>query len=69
MKSMDLVVVATYRSTANAQIAKGLLDAEGIESIVRADNAGGMYPALTGAELLVKIGDAQRATEVLRQHQ
>ena len=42
MKSSDLVVVATFRSTPDAQIAKGILDEAGIESMIRADNAGGM---------------------------
>ena len=69
MKSSDLVVVATFRSTPDAQIAKGILDEAGIESMIRADNAGGMYPAISGAELLVRTEDVQTATEALnRRH-
>ena len=69
MKSSDLVVVATFRSTPDAQIAKGILDEAGIESMIRADNAGGMYPAISGAELLVRTEDVQRANEALnRRH-
>ena len=45
MNTSDLVVVSTFRSTADAQIAKGILDEVGIASMIRADNAGGMYPA------------------------
>jgi Putative prokaryotic signal transducing protein len=68
MKS-DLVVVATFRSTPDAQIAKGILDEAGIESMIRADNAGGMYPAISGAELLVRTEDVQTANEALnRRH-
>ena len=53
----------------NAQIAKGILDEAGIESMIRADNAGGMYPAISGAELLVRTEDVQKATEALnRRH-
>jgi Putative prokaryotic signal transducing protein len=69
MKSSDLVVVATFRSTPDAQIAKGILDEAGIESMIRADNAGGMYPAISGAELLVRTEDVQEANEALnRRH-
>ena len=68
MNHVNLMAVATYPSTFAAQIAQGLLEAEGIESMIRADNAGGMYPALSGAELLVKSEDAERASEVLTQH-
>ena len=69
MKSSDLVVVSTFRSTADAQIAKGILDEVRIEAVITADNAGGMYPALSGADLLVRSEDVQRANEALnRRH-
>jgi hypothetical protein len=64
-----LVIVSTFRSTADAQIAKGILDEVGIESMIRADNAGGMYPALSGAQLLVRAEDVEEATAALnRRH-
>ena len=66
MKSADLIVVETFPSVADAQIAKGVLDDEGIESLVRSDNAGGMYPALAGAELLVRAEDAESARQALQ---
>ena len=62
---MNLVPVSMFRSLADAQIAKGILDQAGIESMIRSDNAGGMYPALSGAELLVRSEDADKATELL----
>lgn len=65
MKSSDLVVVSTFRSTADARVAKGVLDDAGIDSMIRSDNAGGMYPALAGADLLVRAEDAERAVEAL----
>jgi hypothetical protein len=65
MNSSELIAVSTFRSTADAQIAKGVLDEEGIESIIRSDNAGGMYPALAGADLLVRSEDLEKATEAL----
>ena len=69
MKSSELVSVSTFRSTADAQIAKGILDEAGIESMIRSDNAGGMYPAIDGASLLVRAEDATRANDALhRRH-
>ncbi len=69
MKSSELVSVSTFRSTMDAQIAKGILDEAGIESRVRSDNAGGMYPAIDGANLLVRAEDVTRANEALhRRH-
>ncbi len=61
MKSSDLVAVSIFRSTADAQIAKGVLDEAGIESMIRSDDAGGMYPAMSGAEILVRAEDAVKA--------
>jgi hypothetical protein len=67
--SSDLIAIETFRSTADAQVAKGILDEVGIESIIRTDNAGGMYPAISGAELLVRSQDVDKANEALhRRH-
>jgi hypothetical protein len=65
MKATELVVLSTFRSVTDAQIAKGILDAVEIESTIRSDNAGGMYPALDSADLLVRADDAERAREAL----
>jgi Putative prokaryotic signal transducing protein len=65
MNCSDLVVVSIFRSTPDAQIAKGILDGAGIPSMIRTDNARGMYPAITGAELLVRAKDVQKANEAL----
>jgi len=69
MKASDVVAVSTFRSMADAQIAKGVLNDAGIDSMIRSDNAGGMYPAIDGADLLVRIEDLARAHEALdRRH-
>jgi Putative prokaryotic signal transducing protein len=69
MKPSDLTAVSTFPSAADAQIAKGILDEVGIESMIRADNAGGMYPAIGGAELLVRAEDVEKANDALhRRH-
>ena len=65
MKSSELIALSTFRSTAEAQIAKGILDQAGIGSMIRSDNAGGMYPGIAGADLLVRAEDVEKATEAL----
>lgn len=66
MKATELVTVSTFRSIVDAEIAKGVLDDAKIESMIRSDNAGGMYPAIGGAELVVRAEDAEKAAEALR---
>ena len=69
MESSDLTVILTFPSTMDAQIAKGILDEVGIDSMIRADNAGGMYPAISEAELLVRTEDVDKANDALhRRH-
>jgi hypothetical protein len=65
MNTSELVVVSTFPSVADAQIAKGVLDNASIESLIRSDNAGGMYPALDAATLLVRAEDADAAVAAL----
>jgi hypothetical protein len=54
---------------ADAQIAKGVLDEAGIESMIRSDNAGGMYPAIAGVDLLVRADDVNKASDALQRRQ
>lgn len=69
MKTADVVVIETFRSVADAQIAQGILDEIGIESMIQSDNAGGLYPAIDAARLVVRADDAARAREALhRRH-
>jgi hypothetical protein len=69
VKGPDLVVVSRFKSVTDAQVAKGILDESGIESMIRSDNAGGMYPALAEAELLVRTDDLENAGAALnRRH-
>lgn len=65
MDTADLVVVSMFRSVADARIAKGILDQAGIESMIRSDNAGGMYPALDAAALVVRSDDLEAAAQAL----
>jgi len=63
---MRLIAVSTFRSTAEAELAKGVLDEAGVESMIRSDNAGGMYPAISRVELLVRAEDLETAVTLLR---
>ena len=69
MKSSELIAVSTFRSPVDARVAKGILDEVGIDSMVRSDDAGGMYPAMGGADLLVRAEDVEAAIKALhRRH-
>jgi hypothetical protein len=63
----DLLVIRTFINTVDAELARGALEAAGIESMIRADDCGGTRPHLWmgGVELLVRQDDVARAEEVL----
>ena len=65
----DAIVLETYANRIEAEMAAGLLESEGVEAIVMADDAGGAYPSLQfvrGVRLLVYREDEARAREILR---
>jgi ABC-type amino acid transport substrate-binding protein len=63
----DLVVVGTYLTGLDADLARSVLEAAGVDCMVRADDCGGLRPHLWmgGIELLVRREDRDRAQEVL----
>jgi hypothetical protein len=67
MSDPGSVTVRTFQSTMEAEIAKGALEAAGIQAFVQADDAGGMRPHLQqhGVALMVAAEDAARAERVL----
>ncbi|MBN1178182.1 MAG: DUF2007 domain-containing protein [Anaerolineae bacterium] len=68
MSQNEMVVVATYGNELYAEIAWGVLDAEGIEAFIAKDDAGAMIPSLQqtgGVRILVAAEDADRALEIL----
>lgn len=65
---LDLVVVRSFLNHIDADLAKSALGAAGIESVVQADDAGGMRPHLwvgAGVHLLVSAEDAEEADTIL----
>jgi hypothetical protein len=74
MKLSDLIAISTFRSRADAQTAKGLLDEAGIESIIQPDpryadpdrdSRDGRYPHSDYAQVMVRAEDVGKAGEVL----
>lgn len=57
--------VARYAFRHQADMAAGLLEDAGIDSVVVADDAGGMYAGIAPARLIVAPDDVDRAREVL----
>ena len=62
-----MIVVATYTTRSDAELAQTALTAAGIRSEIAADDAGGAYPfdLAGGVRLLVEEADAEDARSVL----
>ncbi|MFW6127055.1 MAG: DUF2007 domain-containing protein [Thermodesulfobacteriota bacterium] len=68
MTQGDTVVVEKFSTRLEAEMAAGLLESEGIQAFVSADDAGGTYPPLQylrGVRLIVFPEDEPRAREIL----
>ena len=67
MSNAELVVVRTFLNRIDAEMAQSALEAADIESIVSADDVGGLRPGLwmSGVRLLVHAEDAEQAGEIL----
>ncbi len=62
------VIVEKFSTRMEAELAAGLLEAEGIQTFISADDAGGAYPPLQyirGVRLIVFPEDEVRAREIL----
>ena len=62
---VGLAVVGIFHSTADAEIAKGVLAAVGVDSLLRSDNATDPSQGLSQTELLVRTDDAEKAKHAL----
>ena len=68
MTQDEVVVVENFSTRIEAEMAAGVLEAEGIYALVTADDAGGTYPPLQylrGVRLIVFPEDERRAREIL----
>ena len=68
MAQSELVVVHTFKSRPEAELAHSALEAAGIESIVLADDAGGVQPGFWESEpvrVLVRAENLREARAIL----
>lgn len=67
MSGTELVVVGTFLNQIEAEMARSALEAADIESMISADDAGGLRPHLWmgGVRLLVRAEDAEQAGKIL----
>jgi len=65
----DLICIRKYNNRIEAEIARGLLEANNIPAVVAADDAGGMRPHLllgdAAVRLTVREEDAEKARQLL----
>lgn len=64
----DLIVAQVYRFRHEAELARGMLEADGIEAVIVADDCGGQRPLLgasAGVRLLIRRSDAQKVRKLL----
>ena len=64
----DPTIVRTFADRGEAEIARALLVAEGIDAAVPAEERGGLTAPeefLSGVQLVVEAGDVERARELL----
>ena len=70
MPDTKLVVVDAFGTGPEAEMAKGALQAAGIDAIIQADDVGGMRPHVAwssgGFKLIVREEDAAAAREILQ---
>jgi hypothetical protein len=68
--SAELVVVGTFLNQIEADLAQGALEAAGVQSMISADDAGGLRPHLSllfNVRLLVRADDVEHARLILGQ--
>jgi len=67
MSDSELVVLKTFLTRIDADLAKAALESAGIEAVVGADDVGGTKPSLWmgGVTLLVRAEDQHDARKIL----
>jgi hypothetical protein len=61
----EMVSVAGFRDPTEAQFAKGMLEAAGIESLLQGENANALYPGMLRVRLQVRAEDEEAARALL----
>ena len=69
MDDSQLVVVHTFNTRQEAELARGALEAAGIDAMIQSDTGGGMQPAMAfagaGIQVLVRAEDGIEARDIL----
>jgi hypothetical protein len=64
----DLVVIRRFMNEPDAELARAVLQANGVEAVILRDDAGGMLPSMpliSAIRLAVRAEDADTAVEIL----
>lgn len=62
----DIVTIKKFATRTDANVAKSVLDANGIISFIQTDDAGGMYPFMTEPiQLVVNKADEEKAKKLI----
>ena len=65
----ELMVAHVFAYRHEAELARGMLEAEGIEAMIEADDCGGQRPLMganVGVKLLVRRADEKKAKNLLQ---
>jgi hypothetical protein len=62
----EMVSVAGFRDPTEAQMAKGMLESAGIETLMQGENANALYPGALRVRLQVRAIDETEARELLK---
>jgi hypothetical protein len=66
--SEELVTVSTHATMVEAELARSILEMDGIEAHIHAPHANSLYPGVLGEVMLqVRTSELQRALTVLRE--
>lgn len=68
MDPQELVPIATYRETTQAEIVRNALEAEGIRCEVEGPHQGALPGALS-VRLFVQVADADKARRFIEEHE
>jgi hypothetical protein len=61
----EMVAVASFRDPSEAQMAKGMLEAAGVECLMQGENANELFPGALRVRLQVRAADEAAARTLL----
>jgi len=59
------IVIRVFSTHTEAEFARSLLESAGIPAWVATDHAGGVYPGLDGARVMIRARDREEAESLL----